>query len=115
MEQAIVDHINPDLGGFVRAVFSMHDPEAVAALLRDAGLHDVTSNVTAAHLRLPAPAEFLWQYINLTPMAPLVAQAPDDAQQAMEQQAVDGWQPYVVDGVLDVDQPMVIAVGSADS
>ena len=27
----------------------------------------------------------------------------------MEQQAVDGWQPYVVDGVLDVDQPMVIA------
>ena len=33
----------------------------------------------------------------------------------MERQAVDGWQPYVVDGVLDVEQPMVIAVGSADS
>ena len=43
MEQAIIDHINPDLGGFVSAVFSMHDPDAVAALLRDAGLRDVTA------------------------------------------------------------------------
>ncbi|HEX7166952.1 MAG TPA: methyltransferase domain-containing protein, partial [Acidimicrobiales bacterium] len=34
MEQAIVDHISPELGGFVRAVFSMHDHDAVAALLR---------------------------------------------------------------------------------
>ena len=71
MEQAIVEHISPDLGGFVRAVFSMHDPDALATLLRDAGLRDVSATVTTATLELPAPAEFLWQYINLTPDGPV--------------------------------------------
>jgi hypothetical protein len=111
MEQAIVDHINPELGGFVRAVFSMHDPEAVAALLRDAGLDDVDATVSGTTFRLAAPAEFLWQYINLTPMGPFVAQAPEAAQAAMERQVVDAWAPYVVDGITPVDQPMVVATG----
>ena len=111
MEKAIVEHISAELGGFVRAVFSMHDPDAVADLLRDAGLHDVTASVTTATLQLPVPAEFLWQYINLTPMGPFVAQASASAQAAMEQQVVDTWQPFVVDGGMPVDQPMVTATG----
>jgi SAM-dependent methyltransferase len=111
MEQAIVDNISPELGGFVRAVFSMHDPVAVATLLRDAGLVDVSSTVSTSTFRLPGPAEFLWQYINLTPMGPFVAQATEAAQAAMERQVVDSWQPYVVDGATLVDQPMVIATG----
>lgn len=111
MEQAIVEHISPDLGGFVRAVFSMHDPETVADLLREAGLVDVTSRVSPAALQLPAPVEFLWQYINLTPIGPFVAQAPQAAQSAMERQVVEAWQPYVVDGGVLVDQPMVLVTG----
>jgi ubiquinone/menaquinone biosynthesis C-methylase UbiE len=111
MEQAIVDHINLELGGFVRAVFSMHDPDAIAALLQDAGLEDVDARVSVATFRLAAPAEFLWQYINLTPMGPFVAQAPAAAQEAMERQVVEAWAPYVVDGITPVDQPMVIASG----
>ena len=111
LEQSLVEHINPGLGGFVRAVFSMHDPDALATLLRDAGLRDITAEVSPVRLRLPAPAEFLWQYINLTPMGPLVAQAPEAAKSAMEQQAVDAWRPYVVDGTIKVEQPMVLAAG----
>lgn len=111
MEQAIVDHISPELGGFVRAVFSMHDPNAVATLLRDVGLNDVSSTMSIASFQLPSPAEFLWQYINLSPMGPLVAQAPEAARSAMERQVVDGWQPFVVDGATLIDQPMVIATG----
>lgn len=111
MEQAIVDHISPELGGFVRAVFSMHDPDAVATLLRDAGLEHVSSTVSIVTLQLPSPAEFLWQYINLTPMEPFVAQASQAAQSAMERQVVDRWQPYVVDGATLVDQPMVTTTG----
>jgi ubiquinone/menaquinone biosynthesis C-methylase UbiE len=111
MEKAIVDHISPELAGFVRAVFSMHDPNTVAHLLRTAGLRDVSSTVSTATFQLPPPAEFLWQYINLTPMGPFVAQAPTSAQSAMEQQVVEGWQPYVSDNVTLVDQPMVIATG----
>jgi ubiquinone/menaquinone biosynthesis C-methylase UbiE len=111
MEQAIVEHINPDLGGFVRAVFSMHDPDALAALLRDAGLRGVSATVSTARFELPSPAEFLWQYINLTPMAPLVAAAPEEDRLAMERQVVDRWQPFVADGKTLVTQPMVIASG----
>jgi SAM-dependent methyltransferase len=111
MEQAIVEHIGPELGGFVRAVFSMHDPDAVATLLRNAGLDDVSSTVSTATFRLPPAAEFLWQYINMTPMGPFVAQAPEAAQSAMERQVVDRWQSYVVGGATLVDQPMVIATG----
>jgi ubiquinone/menaquinone biosynthesis C-methylase UbiE len=111
LERAIVEHIGADLGRFVRAVFSMHDPDAVAALLREAGLRDVTGTVSRVGLRLPSPSEFLGQYISVTPLAPLVAQAPEAAQQAMEQQAVDAWRPYVVDGAVKAEQPMVVASG----
>ena len=111
MEQALVDHISPKLGGFVRAVFSMHDPDVVAELLRGAGFNHVSATTTSATLQLPAPAEFLWQYINLTPMAPLVAEASEEARSALERQVVSGWQPYVSDGRTPVEQPMVIAAG----
>ena len=111
LENALVEHISADLGGFVRAVFSMHDPDALAALLRDAELHHVTARVTPVALHLPAPGEFLWQYINLTPMAPIVAQAPEAARTAMEREAVQAWQPHLTDGTIEVEQPMVIASG----
>lgn len=111
MEEAIVAHISPELGGFVRAVFSIHDPRTLASLLRDAGFEDVTADVYRTTLRLPAPVDFLWQYVNLTPMGPFVAQAPEEAQAAMERQTVEGWQPYTVDGRLRVEQPMVVAAG----
>jgi SAM-dependent methyltransferase len=113
LERSIVDHISPDLGGFVGAVFSMHDPDAVAALLREGGLREVSARVATATFRLAAPAEFLWRYINLTPMAALVQQAPEPAKAAMEKQFVDGVQAHVVDGTTVVEQPMVIATGRA--
>lgn len=111
MEQALVDQISADLGGFVRAVFSMHDPDAVGTLLRDAGLEDVSAREASVTLRLPAPAEFLWQYVSLTPMAPLVAAAPEEARAALEHQVVEAWAPYVLDEGTPVEQPMVVATG----
>lgn len=111
MEEAIVEHIDPDLGVFVHAVFSMHDPEMLTSLLGDAGFQDVSAAETIATLRLPAPAEFLWQYINLTPMGSFVAQASEAARSAMEQQVVERWQPFVVDGGIVVEQPMIVATG----
>ena len=111
MERAIIEHIDADLGGFVRAVFSMHDPDSLTELLREAGFGDVDATVSDATLQLPAPAEFLWQYINLTPMGPFVAQAPEGAQAEMERQVVETWQPFVVDGATPLRQPIVVAWG----
>ena len=48
----------------------------------------------------------------LTPMASFVAESPRAAQDAMEAQVVETWQPYVRDGRTPVDQPMVLATGA---
>jgi ubiquinone/menaquinone biosynthesis C-methylase UbiE len=113
LEQAIVEHIDPGLGAFVTAVFSLSEPDAVAALLHDGGFRDVTASTYTAKFRLAAPEEFLWQYINLTPMQPFVARAPRAATDAMEHQFAERARPYVVDGATIVEQPMVIATGRA--
>jgi SAM-dependent methyltransferase len=113
MERAIVDHISPDLGGFVGAVFSLHDPDAIAALLREGGLRNASATISTTTLRLPPPAEFLWQYIGLTPMATFILKAPEGAKAAMEKQFVDSVQAHIVDGETVVEQPMVIATARA--
>lgn len=109
MERAIAEHIDPGLGGFVRVVFSMHDPAVLGALLTGSGFGDVETTEYDARLDLPGPAEFLWQYINLTPMASRVAQAPDADKAAMEAHVVDGWASSVVEGRVPLVQPMVLA------
>lgn len=111
MEQAIVDHISPDLAGFVRMVFSMHDPATHASLLRVAGFEHVASRIYTTTFDLPAPAEFLWQYINLTPMGPFVANAPEAAKDAMEAQVAETWALHVCDGRTPIEQPMILATG----
>jgi ubiquinone/menaquinone biosynthesis C-methylase UbiE len=111
MERAIVEHINPELGGFVRVVFSMHDPAALGDLLVEAGFDEVDTSEDVATFDLPSPVEFLWQYINLTPMAALVAEAPEDAKARMEAQVVETWAAFVVDGRVPVNQPMALACG----
>lgn len=109
LEGALVNCISPDLGGFVSAVFSMHDPNGVTALLSAAGLRDASASVVTTRLRLPEPAEFLWRYIGLTPMAAFIEQAPETARSALERLFCEEAQPYVVDGTSVVDLPMVVA------
>jgi ubiquinone/menaquinone biosynthesis C-methylase UbiE len=112
MEQAIVDNLDPALGSFVSAVFSMHDPTALADSLRNAAFVDVQSTEYTATFDLPGPAEFLWNYINLTPMGALVADAPEDAKEALERQFVEAWTPAVVDGRVQIAQPIALAWGA---
>lgn len=111
MEQAIADNLDPKLSAFVSAVFSMHDPSALAHLLEEAGFSDVASKEYTATFDLPGPAEFLWNYINLTPMGPLVADAPEEVKEAMERQVVEAWTPAVVNGRIPLKQPMALAWG----
>ena len=112
LEAALCDHINPALSGFVRAVFSMHDPTALGELLAGAGFAEIETSEHVVELEIPSPAEFLWQYINLTPMAPLVAQAPETARAAMESHFVESCGRLVVDNRMHVGQPAVLGTGN---
>jgi hypothetical protein len=71
----------------------------------------VTAAAPTATLNLGAPAEFLWQYINLTPMGPFVAQASARAQEAMKRRVVESWQPVIGNDVVSINLPMVVASG----
>jgi ubiquinone/menaquinone biosynthesis C-methylase UbiE len=113
LEEAIADHVDPELATFVGAVFSLPDPDMVADLLRAAGFTGVTATVQDRPLRLPPPADFLWQYISLTPIAASVAQAPETDRAALERWVVERWQPFEVDGGLRINQAIVVASGSA--
>jgi hypothetical protein len=64
--------------------------------------------VSTTRLRLPAPAEFLWRYIGLTPMAAFIERAPEAARSALEHQFSDETQVYVVDSTSIVDLPVVV-------
>lgn len=114
MDEALIRHISPQLGGFVRAVFSLHDPEEVGRLLREAGFQDVDAKETTTTLRLPPPADLLWQYVNLTPMGAVVNPAPEEAKAALEQEFVARCQELTqADGSLVGQQPMVVATARA--
>ncbi|HEX9681967.1 MAG TPA: methyltransferase domain-containing protein [Acidimicrobiales bacterium] len=111
--EALATHINPDLAGFTNVVFSMHDPAQLEGLLSDAGFSEISVRVIDKTFRLPAPADFLWQYINATPLGAFVSQAPPEAHEALERDAVKKWQPFVDGDGMVYDQPMVWATAVA--
>ena len=111
MARTLGAHIAPEAVGFVRAVFSLDDRAELAVMLESAGLDEVETSGYSARLDLPGPAELLWNYINLTPMAPIVAAAPAEAKDAMEHQFIDDTGGSLVDGRVAVDQPMNLAIG----
>jgi ubiquinone/menaquinone biosynthesis C-methylase UbiE len=112
LAEGLARHINPDLAGFVHAVFSMDDPAEHEQLLRDAGFGQVQAGVAAATTHLPPARDFLWQYINLTPLGAFVGPAPDAAKAALEQDVVGQWEASVGAGGGDLEQAMVVATAS---
>jgi ubiquinone/menaquinone biosynthesis C-methylase UbiE len=108
MAEAVGRHINPELSGFLRAIFSLGESE-LRRLLDDARFHYVTTKSVVKTLRLPPPAEFLWKYLQATPIAGLVMGADDDRRQALEDEVVARWQDFVDDGGLAIEVPVVTA------
>ncbi|NIP58458.1 MAG: methyltransferase domain-containing protein, partial [Gemmatimonadetes bacterium] len=54
MAEALTDHIGPESGSFVRAVFSLHDPDELRALVTGAGFRDAEVRSAPRTLSLPA-------------------------------------------------------------
>lgn len=109
MDEALERHIGPEAAGFVRVVFSLHDPDEIRTLVDSAGFQDVDVRVGAKTLHLPAPEEFLWQYVHSTPLAEVVAQTGEESRAALERDVVTEWRAYVEDGGLVYEQGLVVA------
>ncbi len=109
LADAMGRHIAPQAAGFVRAVFALNDEAELEALLKDAGFAQVTVRAENRELSLPAPRDFLWQYVGSTPLAALAAQADDAARSALEAEVVAGWQAFRSGGGMKYPQRVVIA------
>jgi ubiquinone/menaquinone biosynthesis C-methylase UbiE len=108
LEQALARHVKPEVAAFVRAVFSLHEPQELEKLMGGAGFHDAEVRSKALSLTLPGPGEFLWQYVHSTPLAAAVAQIDDVDRAALERDVVAGWRSFVNDGTLADDISVVL-------
>jgi ubiquinone/menaquinone biosynthesis C-methylase UbiE len=103
LEQALARHVKPQAAAFLRAVFSLHEPQELEELTSGAGFNNAEVRSKALSLTLPAPAEFLWQYAHSTPLAAAVAELDDAERAALERDVVAGWRSFVKDGALSTD------------
>jgi ubiquinone/menaquinone biosynthesis C-methylase UbiE len=94
---------------FVERVFSLHVPAVVEELLADAGFRDVEVHAATRPFFVPAPREFLWQYVSSTPLAGPMAGADGRAKAAFEADVLEAWEPFAQDDGMTLNQPMVFA------
>jgi len=109
MAEELSRHIGPQAGAFCDVVFSLHDAADITKLLRDAGFRDVDVQGRPKPLRLPAPADFLWQYLYSTPLAEPVSKAGAEQRTALEREVCSRWQTFVTDGGLPLSVGMTTA------
>jgi ubiquinone/menaquinone biosynthesis C-methylase UbiE len=109
MTDALARHLSPQVASFGDLVFSMHDVDELEELVRSAGFRNVEVEAKPKTLRLPPPADFLWQYIHSTPLAEAAAQAGEARRGALERDVCAQWQEHVVDGFLSLQVGMTTA------
>lgn len=109
MGEALARHVDAKAAGFVNQVFALHDEAELQALVGDAGFHDVSVQSNTKPLRLPAPEEFLWQYVHSTPLAGAVAQVDDERRDSLERDIAAKWQGFVEDDALALQVRIVVA------
>lgn len=100
MADLLARHVKPELAGFVKAVFSLHDGDELRSLAAASGFDDVSVTSESVALRLPPPADFFWQYVHSTPLAAAVAQVPDEVGRTMEREFTERCREFVRDGAL---------------
>jgi hypothetical protein len=109
LAEALARHINPEISAFMYLVFSLHDPGELQHLISGAGFREVSIHSDHRTLRLPAPKEFLWQYVQSSPLANAVAQVDDESRAALKRDVVAKWQAFVEDGALTLQGTIVVA------
>lgn len=111
MHDAIARHVDPGAASFVHLVFSLGDGAALERLLAQAGFDDVAVEPATKAFHLPPAADFLWQYIQSTPLALSIMAVDQDRRAALEREVVDGWQAWADAGGMTYDQDMLVVSG----
>lgn len=110
MADALAHNIRPQSAAFAHAVFSLSDPDEIRELAQGAGLREVVIQNKTKTLPLPAPADFLWQYVHSTPLVNVVQEASPEQRAALERDVCSKWAAFVSDGVLMLEVPMTTLI-----
>lgn len=111
LHDALAVHLGGETAAFVQAVFSLDDPERLAALCEAAGSNGVDVTSQRLTLALDPPADFLWQYLLGTPLAVAVTALDARGRLALEDDVVERWRPFETSGgtVMTIDLHIAIA------
>ncbi len=105
----LAGHVGPQAAGFVNLVFSLHDTPDIQRLITGAGFRGVSIESREKSLRLPAPEEFLWQFVHSTPLGAAVAGAEEERLALVERDVLAKWQQFAQGPALVVQVRMVTA------
>lgn len=109
LARAMARHIAAEAGGFVHAVFSLHEEAEIRELLTNAGFQGIQLRAHVRELSLPPARDFLWQYVGSTPLAAAVAQSSAGARAALEEEVLAEWAQHEDAGRLKYRQRIVVA------
>jgi len=110
MADGLARHIGPEAASFAQVVFSFHDEDELAGLLKSAGFRDIKVQTAIKSLKVPAPGDFLWQYIHSTPLAAAVAKTDETKRAAFEREVTSQWQPFAANGGMTLEVGMTTAM-----
>lgn len=108
---ALAQHAGAEAAGFVNRVFSLHDEAEIRSLVESAGFLEVSVEADNWSLPLPAPEEFLWQYVFSTPLAAIAGQVDGESLDLLERDVVSAWQEYENDRGMMLEVRVVTAIG----
>lgn len=99
--------ISPEAGKFVDRVFVLNDTGEIRELIQNAGFSNISVEVKNKMFSLPAPKDFLWQYVQSTPLAGILAEAGEEARALLEKAVVDQWHEFMDGSAFVYEQRMV--------
>jgi ubiquinone/menaquinone biosynthesis C-methylase UbiE len=111
LEQSLRRHVGHEAAGIIATVFSLHSLEEVSTLLEEAGFTDVLVHSERKALRVARAEDFLWQYVNSTPVGQATKGLEEDQRARFEQEIVARWEPFADDGGLVLDVDVTTATG----
>lgn len=105
--EAMGKNISPDAEEFANHVFVLNDTEEIRQLINEAGFNNIDVQAKKKTISLPAPKDFLWQYVYSTPLAGIVSNTDEVTRSNLEREVVEKWQDYVEEGVFKYRQRIV--------
>jgi hypothetical protein len=113
LARGLARHVKPEVAGFVHQVFSLHEATELKDLLSGAGFVDVAIRAGDEKLHLPAPEEFLWQYVHSTPLVAAAAELTANVRAEFARDVVIEWEPFVERDALILPLRIVTATARA--